>query len=196
MSEDTAPDDEDLTDLKYVGPATAEIIDGAGFDAEDVRDKRVSYRHLVDAGANAGVATKIRREHSLPWSITGDTDQDLNKRSDQVRGLSDEERAWVSASSGDWSAEPDSTEATDDSAAEADGSGDAQVAEAAWRDRSKPTPVAELDAVTEDDAEVLASAGINSVRSLATITPEHVADLLGLDEEDVTRWRDEAAEEI
>ncbi|MEF8758067.1 MAG: helix-hairpin-helix domain-containing protein [Halobacteriales archaeon] len=196
MTEDTDPGDEDLTDLMYVGPATAEIIAGAGFDVEDIRDKRVSYRNLVDAGANAGVATKIRREHSLAWSITGETDQDLGKRSDQVRGLSDEERAWVSASSGDWSAEPNATGTTGDSAAEADGSGDAQVAEAAWRDRSKPTPVTDLDAVSEDDAKVLASAGINSVRSLATITPEHVADLLGLDEENVTRWRDEAVEEI
>lgn len=182
--------DERLTELKFIGPATAETLDAEDFDAADVRSKRVSYRMLVEAGTNPGVATKIRREHSLPWSITGAEDADLGKRSDQVRGLRDDERDWVAASSGDWSTEGGDTEET----AEADGSGDAEVAEAAWRERSKPTPVADLDSISDADADTLSSVGITSVRSLATITPEHVADLLDLDEASVREWRDEAAE--
>lgn len=184
-------DAEALTDLKFVGPATADVVAEAGHDAADVRGKRVSYRMLVEAGANPGVASKVRREHSLPWSITGEGSDDLDKRSDQVRGLRDDERAWVAASSGDWEADSPSA---DESSASADGGGSAEAAEAAWRDRSEPTPITDLDSVSEADAETLSAAGITSVRSLATITPEHVADLLNLDQDEVERWRDEAAE--
>lgn len=186
--------DEALTDLKFIGPATADAIGEEEFSARDVRDKRVSYRMLVEAGTNPGVASKIRREHSLPWSITGEGSDDLGKRSEQVRGLRDDERDWVSASSGDWETADADTGSSGE--AEADGSGDAEVAEAAWRDRSKPTPVTDLDCISESEAEVLGSVGINSVRSLATITPEHVANLLNLDEDEVTRWRDEAADHL
>ena len=188
---ESATEEGDLTALKFVGPATAETLQAADIDVAAVRDKRVSYRMLVDAGTNLGVATKIRREHSLPWSITGEENDDLDKRSDQVRGLRDEERAWVAASSGDWSA----TASEEDRAASADGGGDAEAAETAWQERSKPTPVSDLEGVTRSDADLLSSAGINSVRSLATISPEHVADLLDLEETRVREWRDQAAEE-
>ena len=181
---------DDLTDLKYIGPATAAELADADFGVEDLRSKQVSYRMLVEAGANPGVATKIRREHSLPWSITGSPGDDLDKRSDQVRGLQDEERAWVAASTGDWETK-DSTDGT----AEADGSGEAEVAEAAWRERSRPDPVTEVEGVDEDVARELAKAGINSVRSLATADPESVSDVLGFDQERVAEWVADAADE-
>ncbi len=199
-----------LTDLKYVGPATEEHLVDADVDAGDFRNKRISYRMLVEAGVNPGVATKIRREHSLPWSITGSTNDDLDKRSDQVRGLQDDERAWVAASTGDWkdadeSEDADvstpslsgpstlSSDAGDESEdAEADGGGQVEDAEAAWRERSKPDPVTDVDGVTEDVAERLGNAGINSVRSLATADPESVADVLGFDEDEVSEWVDAA----
>lgn len=184
-----------LTDLKYIGPATAEIIASAGFDADDVRRKRVSYRVLVEEGANPGVATKLRREHSLPWSNKGAQGEDLSKRSDQVRGLKDEERAWVAASSGDWERRtPKRTTTREPEATEADGSGKAEQAEAAWRERSKPDPVTEVEGITEEIANRLGSAGINSVRSLATADPESVSDVLGFDEREVEEWIENATE--
>lgn len=188
-----------LADLKYIGQTTAETVAEDGITAEKVRNKRVSYRMLLEAGTNPGVATKVRREHSLPWSITGNAGEDLGKRSDQIRGLQDDERAWVAASSGDWAsgtgrsgtggADDDSTaEEGDDSTAEADGG------EAAWRERSKPDPVTEVDGVDDEVAEQLAKAGITSVRSLATADAESISDVLGLDEDRVAEWVEDATE--
>jgi hypothetical protein len=182
---------EDPTDVRFVGPATAESLEAADISAEAILRKEVSYRQLVDADINSGVATKLRREHSLPWSLRGSSSEDLDRRSDQVRGLKDGERAWVSASTGDW----EDADPTESSGAEADGSGEAEAAEAAWRDRSKPDPVTEVPGVTEDDAEQLAKAGINSVRSLASSNPETVADVLGLEVEQVSEWRSAAGDE-
>lgn len=181
----------DPTDVRFVGPATAETLEAADISVDGILRKEVSYRQLVDAGINPGVATKLRREHSLPWSLTGSSSDDLDQRSNQVRGLKDGERAWVSASTGDWEA----TDPSEAVGAEADGSGEAEAAEAAWRDRSKPDPVTEVPGVSEDDAEQLAKAGINSVRSLATSNPETVADVLGLDVDVVSEWRSAAGEE-
>jgi len=181
---------EDPTDVRFVGPATAEALASAGITVESILGKAVSYRQLVEAGINPGVATKIRREHSLAWTLSGSTDADLGRRSDQVRGLQDGERAWVAASTGDW----ESAEASAASEAEADGSGEAEAAEAAWRERSSPDPVTEVPGVTEGDADQLAKAGITSVRSLATSNPETVADVLGLDVEVVEEWRTAASE--
>ncbi|QZP38105.1 DUF7409 domain-containing protein [Halobaculum magnesiiphilum] len=93
--------DEDVRELKFVGPATAAVLADAPFGAADVREKAVSYRMLIDAGVNPGVAARIRREHSLAWSFESEG-EDLARRSSQVRGLGDAERAWVAASSGDW----------------------------------------------------------------------------------------------
>lgn len=87
----------------------------------------------------------------------------------------------------------DPTEAPEPGAsAEADGSGDPAAAEAAWRERSEPTPVTDLDPVDEEADELLSDAGITSVRSLATADPEHVADVLDIDQERVTAWHDAA----
>lgn len=194
-------DTDDLTDLKFVGESTASTLRELDVSVADVRGKTVSYRQLVDAGVNSGVATKIRREHSLHWNLDGQGD-DLGNRSNTVRGLQDEERAWVAESQGDWQTkeaddEPATTtgdwtptgadsETTVD--AEADGSGGAEAAESAWRDRSRPDPVTDLDCVDESDADLLAVAGVSSVRRLATADPESIADVLQLDEGRVAEW--------
>lgn len=185
-----APDDP--TDVRFVGPATADKLGEADIGVAGILRKEVSYRQLVDAGINPGVASKLRREHSLAWSLSGSKGEDLGRRSNQVRGLKDGERAWVAASTGDWeSVKPSSGgEAT----AEADGSGEAEAAEAAWRERSSPDPVTDVPGVSEGDAEELAQAGITSVRSLATSNPETVADVLGLEIETVDEWRQAASD--
>lgn len=246
---------DDPTDLKFVGPATAGAIEAAGFSAQAVADKEVSYRMLLEAGVNPGVAAKIRRHHSLAWSF--DNDGDLDRRSTQVRGLQDEEAAWVADSrvgdreGGDaaeaadegtiepqhaetddeadeeaaWVADSTdrtdrSTEQTEDAeestaeevaadeaawvagstgddteeSATADGSGDPLAAEAAWRERSKPTPLTEISGVGESYADQLAEAGVTSIRSLATASPELLSDVTGIDEERLRRWHREASE--
>ncbi|MFB6235984.1 MAG: helix-hairpin-helix domain-containing protein [Halopenitus sp.] len=242
MTDASTANDLEPTDLKWIGPATAEAFADAKFSADDVADKTVSYQMLVDAGVNPGVAAKIRREHSLSWSF--EAGDGLSERSAQVRGLGSDEAAWVEASSsGDWeaaaeaddsaadeeaawvaasgeesvddptksptgSAEP-TTPTTDDAAyfsdtagsgdseanAEADGSGNPAAAEAAWRERSEPTPVTDLGPVDGEAKALLADAGITSVRSLATAAPEHVADVLDIDQERVTTWHVAARDE-
>ena len=96
----TGKDNEELTDLRFVGPATASTLEEESVTPGDIREKRVSYQMLVDGGINAGVATKIRRWHSLPWTYDSE-EHHLDRRSENVRGLQDGERAWVAASS-DW----------------------------------------------------------------------------------------------
>ncbi|PSQ29311.1 hypothetical protein BRD03_00850 [Halobacteriales archaeon QS_9_68_17] len=227
-----------LTELQFIGDATASVLEEMDVTVTDVRRKTVSYRQLVDAGVNPGVATRIRREHSLSWNLDGGGG-DLDNRSNTVRGLRDGERSWVAESqsgwqdddaspvqdddwtpsggedaadgdsaddadwltdrandesptrTGDWS--PSETEADDAVTAEADGSGAAAAAESAWRKRSRPDPVTDLEAVDEDDAELLADAGVTSIGRLATSDPYHVADALPVDEGTVVEWRDAAA---
>ncbi|WP_128475728.1 helix-hairpin-helix domain-containing protein [Halorussus pelagicus] len=212
MNKDDAPDDEDansverLTDIHFVGPATAEVLARAEFDATGIADKSVSYEMLMEAGVNPGVATRLRKKHSLHWSFGGEEESDdsLEQRSEKIRGLQDGEREWVAASNGDWEdAESESTATTggdwtptgEESAsvqASTDGSGAAEAAEAAWRERSKPDPVTDVPGVDERIAKILANGGITSVRSLATADPEHVADSLELNHELVAEWRDAA----
>ena len=215
------------TDLKFVGPATADAITAAGFSAQDVADKEVSYRMLTEAGVNPGVAAKIRRHHSLSWSF--DNDGDLDRRSEQVRGLKDDEAEWVASSHGDESevetvhadetddeeaawidqsaTAPETSAQSDDSDDEAvwvadaadasttaDGSGDPMAAEAAWRERSKPTPLTEISGVGESYADRLAEAGVTSIRSLATASPELLSDVTGISEQRLQRWHREASE--
>ncbi|QLG61802.1 DUF7409 domain-containing protein [Halorarum salinum] len=199
----------DPTDIKYVGPATAAVLADATFDAAGIREKTVSFRMLLDADVNPGVAARIRREHSLSWSFESEDADDLRRRSSQVRGLGDAERAWVAAASDDWSErELTPAEEADDGeeawvaassrttaeAAEADGSGDPVAAESAWRDRSRPTPLTALDGVDEGTVGDLAEAGITSVRSLSTADPSEVADALDRDVDRVADLRDAANE--
>lgn len=242
------------TDLKFVGPATAEAITSAGFSAQDVADKDVSYRMLTEAGVNPGVAAKIRRHHSLSWSF--DNDGDLDRRSEQVRGLKDDEAEWVASSHSDEEADVQTAQADDDAAeadeeaawvdqsttgtavadeaaesddepdeeaawvdqssgdtetpeeaddeaawvagattsTTADGSGDALAAEAAWRERSKPTPLTEISGIGQSYADRLAEAGVTSVRSLATASPELLSDVTGISEQRLERWHRQASE--
>ncbi|SFR41966.1 DUF7409 domain-containing protein [Halogeometricum limi] len=136
----TVVDDEELREerpeafeeLRFVGPKTAAALRDSSIDVDDISRKRVSYRDLTEHGVHPGVAAKIRREHSLSWSFDAE-DSDLSRRSSQVRGLDDDERAWVAASSG-WADESESE------AAETDGSGDATTAESAWQQRGPDAP--------------------------------------------------------
>ncbi|ELZ26465.1 hypothetical protein C474_19994 [Halogeometricum pallidum JCM 14848] len=112
--EETFP--EALEELRFVGPKTAAALRDSPIDAADVARKRVSYRDLTAHGVHPGVAAKIRREHSLSWSFDAE-DGDLSRRSSQVRGLDDDERAWVAASS-EWAAD------------------EASAAESAWQTRA------------------------------------------------------------
>lgn len=196
---------DELEGVKFVGPATAAVLEAAGIGPADVVERRVSHAQLVQVGVNPGVAARIRREHSLAWSMSGG--EDLDRRAEQVRGLQDDERAWVAASAGTWEDdEQPASASTDGRGSDADAEaawrdrswpthGDASApdrAEVAWREASAPTPVTVLEGVDEDDAALLGEAGITSVRSLATADPEHVADSLDLEESTVRAWRDAA----
>lgn len=207
---DTVPirmEPEELTDIKFVGPATKAVLERAGVEPTDIAERRVSHAQLVNFGVNPGVAARIRREHSLSWSLEGG--EDLDRRAEQVRGLQDGERAWVAESSTDWDAEDLSArqqrlraETEDVEAAEAawretewpnrDEAREEIDAEAAWREKSKPTPVTRIDGIGSTYADRLAEAGIQSVRSLASCDPERVAASLELSEAKVTEWRDAA----
>ena len=121
---ETAADPDCFQDLHFVGPKTAALLRDSEISLTDFLEKRIAYRDLTAAGVNPGVAAKIRREHSLSWSLDGGG-TDLGRRSSQVRGLDDDERAWIAASSG-WS----------DDEAETDGSGDGTAGEAAWREQT------------------------------------------------------------
>lgn len=182
------PTVEDVTELQFVGEATANVLSGADIGPDAILAKRVSHAQLLAAGVNPGVAAKIRREHSLSWSFEGG--EDLDRRADQVRGLGDDERAWVAASAGDWEDDQPPVEAT------TDGSGSAIEAESAWQARSKPTPVTELDGVGAARAETLSRGGINSVRSMALADPEEVADSLDLAPKRVEQWREQARRRV
>lgn len=201
---------DDLGALKFVGPATADSLADSEITADEIRRRQVSFRMLREAGVNPGVAARIRREHSLPWSFETEEAEDLERRSAQVRGLGEAERAWVAASSGNWEDEPIGTTPAADGPAEGeaaggdpadgepradtagDGSGDPVAAESAWQDRSAPTPVTELDAVDDGLEQRLATAGVTSVRSLAVADAEAVADALGLEPDTVTDLQAEA----
>ena len=201
--------DETVKELKYVGPATADVLADASFGAEEIREKVVSFRMLTDAGVNPGVAARIRREHSLAWSFESEG-EDLRRRSSQVRGLGDAERAWVAASSGDWQEQAPPSEESDaeaawvaaagdgasDTTTKTDGSGDPAAAETAWQERSRPTPVGALDGVSPTEAADLAEAGITSARALASANPEEVADALDRDVERVATLCEAAAESV
>lgn len=171
--------DTELTDLRFVGPATATALRAAGVSSADIAEKRVDHETLRDAGVNPGVAARIRREHSLAWSHTAGGD--LSNRAKNVGGLGDAERDWVAASSGDWE--------NHEGERSVETGTDWRTDESAWRQQSAPDPVTVLDEVSEDDAERLAEAGVTSVRTLANADAERVADSLGLEAKQVTAWK-------
>ena len=207
-SQEEGEDESDVDSLKWVGPQTAPVLREAGVTPDDIQAKRVSHAQLVESGVNPGVAAKIRREHSLSWSFSGG--KDLDRRAQQVRGLQDDERAWVAASYDEWEDE--------EAAASTDGSGDAaaaeqawrtstwpgeseeerqqlnETAEAAWQAGSAPTPVTDVYGIGEKRAEQLAEAGVTSARRLATCNADRVADALDVSVNRVREWRDAARE--
>jgi hypothetical protein len=134
VTEESTPTEE-LTDLQYIGPATASTLETESVSPADVREKRVSYQMLVDAGINAGVATKIRRWHSLPWTYDSE-EHHLDRRSQTVRHLQDDEREWVAASS-DWREED--VDADESALTDSDWSEDASSTEDDDSDEERPT---------------------------------------------------------
>jgi hypothetical protein len=85
--------------VRGVGPATAEALAAADVAPEAVAERRISYRELLAAGVNPGVAARLRRDHSLVWAFEyRPAAPDLVRRAEQVRGLTPGERAWVAAS--------------------------------------------------------------------------------------------------
>jgi len=200
--------DEELIELRYVGPATASTLAAESVTYDDVREKRVSYQMLVDAGINAGVATKIRRWHSLPWTFDGE-EHHLDRRSKNVRHLQDDEREWVAASS-DW--REDGAASVDDGddevgAALTDGDWESDGAaagnETADRDGDRPVltagdwqPAAD-DADGSRDADASASAASGDPLTEADWSPDEVGDAAETDgsgsaEARETAWRREA----
>ena len=95
---DQAPPVDEPTALRFVGPATAAVIEDAPFGAEAIRDRQVSFQELIEAGVNHGVAAKLRREYSLVWAFNWAPGADLDRRAIQVTGLVDGQREWVAAS--------------------------------------------------------------------------------------------------
>ncbi|MFB6126274.1 MAG: helix-hairpin-helix domain-containing protein [Halolamina sp.] len=130
------------TDLRFVGPATAETLADSEWSAADVAAGGVTYDRLVAAGVNPGVAARIRREHSLPWSNEGG---DLDRRSEQVWGLEDGEREWVAAATDDGVVGGDGRD--DDGRADAD-----TDEEAAWRESGVAAEDDETDPTTAEAA--------------------------------------------
>lgn len=162
--------------------ATAETLREADVSARDVLDRQVSYRDLVEAGVDQTAARRLRQEHSLHYSST--LGGDLTERSDTVGNLGDNERAWISASDGDWeNAEYDPI------LPERDPSD-------VWLDRDRPTPVTAVAGVSDDDAEQLAEAGVTSVKQLGWVDASVVAEATDLDVMAVRTWRFAARDEF
>ena len=83
--EELVADAEMLAGLDGVTPVAAAQLTDAGVTASDVTEKRVTYTDLVEAGIEQGVATALRREHSLSWSSTlGDG---LDERAESIAQL-------------------------------------------------------------------------------------------------------------
>lgn len=166
-----------------IAAAEREALREADIDPDDVSEKVYSYRLLLDAGVDESVAASLRRQFSLPWSFV--TDGDLDRRSAEVRGLGDAERAWVEASANDeWQGfEAARSHATDDEGSES--------SERPW---PRPTPVTAVTAVSPENAARLADAGINSAERLATIDASEVARALELNVLHVRIWRHNARE--
>lgn len=120
----------ELSDLRFIGEATAETLAAAEITAELLRDQGVSYLQLVELGVDPGVAARIRREHSLAWSNEPARGARLRRRAQQIRHLRDGERSWINASGGSEGSAPRSRTTPD-------GSGDSVDAELAWRTRSR-----------------------------------------------------------
>lgn len=167
-----------------IEPEERAALEAADVDPEAVEDKEYAYRALLDAGVDEEVAAALRRRFSLPWSF--ETDGDLDRRSDEVRGLGEAEREWIAVSGDEeeWQA----FEHAQSRAAETEPE---EKTERPW---PRPTPVRAVTGVGPDDAEVLADAGIISAERLATIDAFEVAKVLDLNVLHVRTWRHNARE--
>jgi len=173
---DDGPDsDPALTDLPGVDEDVGDELESADVTPEDLTDRRVSFRDLVEAGVDPETAAKLRTEFSLHYASTlGDG---LSERSDAMEHLRGNERTWIAASDGDWeNAEYDpileEREETD-----------------VWADRERPTPVTSIAGVSRADAERLAEAGVTSVKQLGWVDASVVAEATDLDVRAVRTWR-------
>lgn len=165
-----------------IEPAEREALEEAGLEPDDVSSKEYSYRMLLDAGVEESVADALRRRLSLPWSF--ETDGDLDRRSAEVRGLGEAERAWIAASGDErWQTFDHPTPSVSDRA------GERAERERTDRPCPRPTPTTAVAGVGPDDADALADAGIISAERLATIDANEIARLLELDVLHVRTWR-------
>lgn len=161
-----------------------DVLEAADIDPAKVVNKEYSYRMLLAAGVDEDVADALRRQLSLSWSF--ETDGDLDSRSDAIRGLGEAEREWVAASADDsWQAFEAAREVVD----EADDADDE-------RPYPRPTPVTAVVGVSEENAAVLAEAGIISAERLATIDATTVARVLELSVLHVRTWRHSARQVV
>ncbi|RKD97754.1 hypothetical protein [Halopiger aswanensis] len=163
-----------------------EALEAADVDPDAVLEKEFSYRMLLDAGVEEATADALRRRFSLPWSFEGDGDDDLERRSNEIRGLGAAEREWI-AVSGDEGWQAFEYEAV----SEIDDRSDAEDGERPW---PRPTPVTAVTGVGPDDAETLAEAGVVSAERLATINAFEIAKALDLNVLHVRTWRHNARE--
>lgn len=165
--------------------AQREALETAGIEPGLISSKDCSYRMLLDAGVDEAVADDLRRQFSLPWSFDFDTEDDLARRSSEVRGLGEAEREWVAASADDgWQAFESA------SARAADNETDEDV-ERPW---PRPTPITRVTGVSSENAATLAEAGVNSAERLATINATELARVLDLSVLHVRTWRHNARE--
>ncbi|MXV64167.1 hypothetical protein GS429_19275 [Natronorubrum sp. JWXQ-INN-674] len=160
-------------------------LEAVGIEPDAVPEKEYSYRMLLDAGLDEAAAGTLRRRFSLPWSFETGGDGDLDRRSDEVRGLGAAEREWIAVSADeDWQAFEYETSPVA-------AVGREKPSERPW---PKPTPVTAVTGVGPDDADELAEAGIRSAERLATISAFEVASVLDLNVLHVRTWRHNARE--
>lgn len=160
-----------------------EALKAVDIDPDTIAEKKYSYRMLLDQGVDEPIADTLRRRYSLPWSF--ESNGDLDRRSDEVRGLGDAEREWI-AVSGD-----DDWQAFEYEHSEPISVGRERPSE---RPYPKPTPATAVTGVGPDDADALAEAGVRSAERLATIDAMAVAGVLDLNVLHVRTWRHNARE--
>lgn len=168
-----------LRDDESLDAESVERLVEASISAEDLEDKAVSYRDLVDAGVDARVATDLRRHFSLPWTF--ELGSDLAERSGAVGALSSHESEWVELSDGDWQ----ETRVESSIAKPREGRD-------VWAELDRPTPVTALPGISDDHAERLTEAGVTSIKQLTFLDAGVVAEALDVDVKLVRLWRHQA----
>ena len=130
------------TDLEFVGKSTGASIDEADFSPRDVAEGRVSYRRLVDAGVNPGVAARVAERYHEGRAGAGGDERDV-----------------AESETGDEPAAPDAADddAADDDAAAGDEGDDEFPVAGMTGEEAAFAPTASTDAeelaVEVDDAE-------------------------------------------